>query len=78
MSIIKLLLRISPWGGGDKTPVFDVLARGFVAVTWGTHLKEHRSGVLSAFEEELKPRISRMGADKKRNELSSSHPWQSV
>jgi len=34
-----LWLKIQPWGGGYKTPVFDSVARGFVTVTGGTHLR---------------------------------------
>ena len=43
---IKLRLKNRPWGGGDKTPVFDSAAGGFVDVDGGTHLKEHRSATL--------------------------------
>jgi hypothetical protein len=49
MVVIKLRLQSWPWGGGDKTPVFDAAARGFVTVTRGTYLKKHWSAILSRF-----------------------------
>jgi hypothetical protein len=47
--VIKLLLQIWPWCHGDNTPDFDGVTRGFVTVTRGTHLKKHRSAILSPF-----------------------------
>ena len=49
MVIIKLHMSIVPWGGVDKTPVFDGAAGGFVNVYGGTHLKKHPSAILSRF-----------------------------
>jgi hypothetical protein len=53
MNIIKPLLQGVPWGGGDKTPVLDGAARGFVTVTGGSELNFPGSVNLSA------PRVSR-------------------
>jgi hypothetical protein len=50
IDIIILRLKIWPWGGVDKTPVFDSATGGFVNVYGGTYLKEHRSAILSASE----------------------------
>jgi len=50
MVIIKLHMSIVPWGGLDKTPVFDGAAGGFVYVYGGTHLKKQRSAILTVSE----------------------------
>ena len=50
MVITKLQLQIVPWCGGNKTPVFDGTARGFVTVTGRSYLKKQRSAILSLSE----------------------------
>ena len=50
MVILKPRLQDRRWGDGDKTPVFDGAAGGFVNVYGGTHLEKHRSAILSLFE----------------------------
>jgi len=50
MVIIKLHMSIVPWGGVDKTPVFDGAAGGFVYVYGGTHLKSSGRPFLTVSE----------------------------
>jgi hypothetical protein len=50
MVIIKPRLQFVPGCGVYETPVFDSAAGGFVYVDGRTHLKKHRSAILSLFK----------------------------